>query len=121
MRIVAKLKEEWLEEAASFLVDLPEMRIIIPKESVSISNGRPDQVSVSDVVIVRYICGKSEVELVRLLPSCGVLVMVSSEWEEGSNLMPSSAQVAYGVTVESTEVTAHEWQAKELILVYVFD
>jgi len=121
VRIVTKLKEEWLEEAASFLVDLPEMRIIIPKESVSISNGRPDQVSVSDIVIVRYICGKSEVELVRLLPSCGVLVMVSSEWEEGSNLLPSSAQVTYGVTVESTEVADHEWQAKELILVYVFD
>jgi len=30
VRIVTKLKEEWLEEAASFLVDLPEMRIIIP-------------------------------------------------------------------------------------------
>jgi len=93
LRIISKLKEERLEEAASMLVDLPEVGIVVPDESVSVSDGCSDQVGVRELAIVRHVCRKSEVELVRFLTCCCVLIVVSSEWEERSNLVPSCAQV----------------------------
>jgi len=35
--------------------------------------------------------------------------------------MPSCAEVSNGITIETTKITSHEWQSKELILVNIFD
>jgi len=119
--LVTELEEEWLEEAAAVLVDLPEMGVVVPGECVPIPDGCPDQVGVRDVLIIGYVFREGEVEDVGLLGCCCVLVVVSGEWEEGSDLVPSCAEVTYSIAIESTEVAAHERQSKELVLVNTFD
>jgi len=51
-RVVTEVKEERLEETATFFVDLPELGIVIPDQGVPISNGSSHDVSVSKISIV---------------------------------------------------------------------
>lgn len=60
-------------------------------------------------------------ESVWLLWGSGILVVVSSKWEQGSDLMPSCAKICWSISVETTKITTHEWKSEKLILVDVLD
>ena len=57
IRIITKVEEEWLEEAASFLVDFPELRIVVANQSIPVSDGRPDHISVGDALVIGDVLG----------------------------------------------------------------
>jgi len=51
-RVITKVKEERLKETATFFVDLPELGIVVPDQSVSVSDSGSHDVSVSEIGIV---------------------------------------------------------------------
>ena len=51
-RVVTEVKEERLEETTAFFVDLPELGIVVPDQSVSVSDSGSHDVSVSEIGIV---------------------------------------------------------------------
>ena len=53
--IITKVEEERLEETSSLFVDLPELGVVIPDQSVSVSDRSSHDVSVSEITIVRHI------------------------------------------------------------------
>jgi len=55
IRIFTKVKEERFEETSAFLVDLPELRVVVPDQSISVSNSSSHHVSIRDVLIIRHV------------------------------------------------------------------
>mmetsp|Transcript_29346 Transcript_29346/g.44218 ORF Transcript_29346/g.44218 Transcript_29346/m.44218 type:complete len:776 (-) Transcript_29346:3477-5804(-) len=109
------LEEDGLEEAATELGDLPELRVVVTEDRVFVLDRSSDQVSVGSVLTIPH----GGVESVGLLRSSSVLVVVPRPGEQGSQLVPPRAEVGGGISVETAEVATHEGEAEDLVLIDV--
>jgi hypothetical protein len=93
---------------------LVESGVVVPNEGISVSQSSPHDVGVRDQTGLRGII--SGVEHIGFLGSGVILVVISCEWIQASKLMPSGTQIRSLLTdcvsVETANVTAHEWQSE---------
>ena len=115
--ISSELKEEGLEERTSILSNIVEVRVVVSDIGIPIFEGAVDDVGVGDLGIL----GVGLVEAVGFLGGGGVLVVVPGEGVEGTELVPSGAEVGGGIAVEAADVAAGEWEAEELVAVHAVD
>jgi hypothetical protein len=82
-----------------------ELRVVVLDEVIPLSNGSGDKLSVSSggIILLQESVGE------WLLRSSSVLVVVSSEGEHSSELMPFGTEISCSISIETAEIASHEW------------
>lgn len=81
------------------LAELLELSIIIWNESILISHSSSDDVEIGDGTVIDLITKKIWL-LALTVPS----IVVSGEWVERSNNVPSSTELSSSIAKESTDI-----------------
>lgn len=106
------LIEEWFKEWTSLEGKVEEATVVVLHVVISVNKGGSDYIVVPHWGVWTW---NGSIESVWLLRFWSVLVVVSSEWIQWSENVPSGTEFVSSVTVETANIWTHEWQGEQVV------